>query len=236
VFIAQQVKSKMGSLWPACSASVLTARTKASDIRSNIRFGQWLGDHPLHPDLAAVADEDCAALPDLTAHVWFILVDETVLCSPRAPVPVGDDGEVDHEAEARFIEGLTFEPDFTPLARRMEIRLARFFHALRVLCERTGLRVVLLSPEARPVGSSEASDRDLRSLSGDAGRYYAHLRLYQPRGSVIVEVWKDEVEGLGPGWLSPGQKRGGELPAVGALVGQVEQLGVEPDAPLLEVA
>lgn len=77
---------------------------------------------------------------------------------------------------------------------------------LRDVCERTGLRVVLLTADARPdhgFGDLQRShfyrDARVRSHIGDAGRYWAHnrYRVEQgrngPRRAVMV---KDEAQGL----------------------------------------
>jgi hypothetical protein len=235
VFIADRVIEEMGTAGIIFSVSVLTSKTMASEIRRNLHISEWLVGHPLHPDVGTMADETWA--PDLREHVLLIAVDERLLVRASVPVPLDAAGDLDVEAEAKIIEAMDFEADHRPLARRMQERLSSFFHGLRVMCERTGLRVVLLSPEARPVGQSQAADRDLRSLAGDAGRFYAHLRIYWPRGSRVVEVWKDEVEGLGTGWLRLGGSRpGGQLPSVeslGASLGSSE-VPVQASAPSVD--
>ena len=216
VAIAQGLSGQMGS-GLIVSGSVLTSRSMASQIKQDIHFGWWLADHPLDRAVLSILDEE--RVPDLREHVLFVVVNERVLCDTPLPVPLDEHGEEDLEAQGKVIADFVSGGEVRSLARRMEERLAAFFHGLRVMCERSGLRVVLLVPEAKPVGSSGARDRNLRSLTGDAGRYYSHLRLYRPRGARVTEVWKDAIEGLGPGWLSPGGRgSGGQLPDVEGLM------------------
>ncbi len=107
-----------------------------------------------------------------------------------------------------------------PSAMAVSERLVPYFAYWRQLAEATGLNIIIVSLDARPVAGRgpwrpEHNYRDtrVRSIVGDAGRYHCHMR-YLVEGtntggiSRSVAVIKDEVNGLGAGriiWTRSGE-------------------------------
>lgn len=122
-----------------------------------------------------------------------------------------------------FERGPFFDPwwqdNWCPLplyAKAMAALLSPMLAELRDICESTGLKVVLVTVDARPehgrgplLPTHFFRDARVRSHIGDAGRYYAHLRYLvetNDRGRATwVGMLKDEGQGL-PGrvlWGAP---------------------------------
>jgi len=105
-------------------------------------------------------------------------------------------------------------------AAALSERLVPYFAFWRQISEATGLNIIIISLDARPVAGKgpwrpahNYRDTRVRSIVGDAGRYFCHMRFMvegTDTGGVSrsVAVIKDEVNGLGAGriiWTRPGE-------------------------------
>ena len=135
-----------------------------------------------------------------------VVIDPMVFCSVSDAVSVFD--SITGASKPGPLFPPTWVHETTPLlVTATAAWLSETLKELRDVCERTGLRVVLVTADMRPDhgrGELQRShffrDSRVRSHIGDAGRYYAHLRYLvepgrngRPRRAVLV---KDEGEGL----------------------------------------
>ncbi len=107
-----------------------------------------------------------------------------------------------------------------PHAMAVSERLTPYFSYWRQVAEATGLSIIVVSLDARPVAGKgpwrpahNCRDTRVRSIVGDAGRYFCHMRFMvegTDTGGVSrsVVITKDEVNGLGAGriiWTRSGE-------------------------------
>jgi hypothetical protein len=149
-----------------------------------------------HPDTwTSVVEKINQCPPADDMNTWVLFID------PNAIADVSDAVSVYSETTGRT----TFGPlvssvwaatvnDVMPLwPKAMGAWLWPVFQGLRDLCERTGIRVVVITTDLRPdhgraptlLRTHRFRDARVRSFIGDAGRYWSHLRYLVESGTRI---------------------------------------------------
>ncbi len=176
-------------------------------------------DQDPSPLLQAIASRAATMVRGLSDSSTWRGVEEAILGSDEGEeadtmVVVVDPGSlpyrglVDFDETTGTLDRAAFPANWNPewgflpvQCRAMAGQLWELMKGLRECCERDGCRIAVVSVDARSdhgkTGTLRKSDffRDarVRSTLGDAGRYWAHIRLRVEDGRVVL--WKDEVDG-----------------------------------------